>query len=70
MKKIRKKELKNGNISARNCGQVIVERQQHHKREEKSKGRQHVPNIVFVVKVEEKALAIAFPRHSGADFPV
>ena len=47
--------LKNGNLVPRGDGKVIIEGEQRQGVEEQPKGRQHVPDVVVVVKVQQAA---------------
>lgn len=43
-------------------GQVVVEREQTHEREEHSYGAQEVPHVVEVVELEQLALLVKLAR--------
>lgn len=51
--------LKDGYLSARHGGQPVVPREQRVEREVERDGRQHVPQVVRVVELQNAALVIS-----------
>lgn len=45
--------------------QVVIQRQQHHKRKEHPRGAQEVPHVVRIVEIEHDALLVELPGLGG-----